>query len=80
MTRETEHICGIQGLRSLGKKKTKFLYKVFFFIQIKNRLNRRIFGDIEEVQAELRVVVKSTAIREVQRCLQQSMKSQKGIF
>lgn len=80
MTRKTEHICGVQSLRRLGQKKKKFLYKVFFFIQMENRLHRRRFEDMEEIQAKLQVVVKGIAIRELQCCLQQCMKSQKGIF
>jgi len=62
------------------KKETKFLYKVFFFIQMKNRLSKRRFDGMEEIQAELQVVVKGIAIWELQCCLQQCTKSQKGIF
>jgi hypothetical protein len=35
---------------------------------------------MEETEAELQVVVKGIAIRELQYSLQQRMKSQKGIF
>jgi hypothetical protein len=53
---------------------------MLFFIQMKNRSNKRRFEDLEEIQAELQVVVKGMAIRELQFCLQQCMKSQKGIY
>jgi len=39
-------------------------------MQMKPRLNKRRFEDMEEIQAELHVVVKGIAIRELQYSLQ----------
>ena len=62
------------------RKETKFLYKVFFLIQLKNWLNKWRFEDMEEIQADLQVVVKGIAIRDMQCCLQQYMCPKREYF